>query len=689
MMPLGTPQQVSALRAQLWDAGFRPVPVYSPDAQHASAGKAPKGADWGNAARQSPPRSAVENATDDALNTGILCDGLRAIDIDIDNPTIAASVKTKALDAFGETVIRYRANSARVLLLYRAADGTPPKRAIAGTFGKVEVLGRGQQFVGFGVHPSGADLQWMPEAPGDFSATDLPAVTEDAITAFLASCAPSIGAKPEAAHQNGDRQTNPKLGADSLQVIAALSGIPNTGPADWEAWNRIGMATWAATGGGEAGRAAFHAWSEQHDAYDVAATNDRWTHYSTSPPTQIGAGTLFYLAKQHRVIEDDLPEWEPPQEDAEPQLRVEQPEPHSAPDQRIPIVFWNDIKPNLDAADFVEGLLLEEAMSVVYGQSNSGKTFFAADLALHIAAGKPWNGREIEQGGVIWLAMEGAFGISNRIAAWRREHGLEDYTIPFAVVPVALNLLHPDGDTGPLIAAIKAAAERLGMPVRLIVVDTLSRAIAGGNENAPDDMGALVTNGTKIQQKVKAHVLWIHHSGKDEAKGARGHSLLRAATDTEIEITAEGAQRVARVTKQRELDNSGEFAFTLRVVELGQNRRNKAVTSCVVEYSTGPIIKPRQKLDGHNKRAFDVLVNAVTNSGKTGFAGVPSGYPSIPEKWWRDTFIESAMPGAEHEAKKKAFSRAATYLVERGVVGMANGRVWIAYQDKADENTGS
>ena len=365
---------------------------------------------------------------------------------------------------------------------------------------------------------------------------------------------------------------------------------------------------------------------------------------------------------------------------------TEPPEDKAPPTSTIPFLYWDDITPNLDAADFVEGLLLEGAMSVVYGQSNSGKTFWAADLALHIVSGRSWNGREIEQGAVIWLAMEGAFGISNRIAAWRRENGMEDCHFPLAVVPVALNLLHPDGDTGPLIAAIHAAAERLGMPVRLIVVDTLSRAIAGGNENAPDDMGALVTNGTKIQQKVKAHVLWIHHSGKDEAKGARGHSLLRAATDTEIEITAEGPHRVARVTKQRELDCSGEFAFTLRVVELGTNRRGKPVTSCVVDYSNGEVRpRPRMRLEGHQKRAFDVLVDAIATNGRTGDAWVPSGYPSVPEKWWRDRFYDMAMPGAEQDTKKKTFGRASADLVNAKVVGMAGGRVWVVMAQQENE----
>lgn len=351
--------------------------------------------------------------------------------------------------------------------------------------------------------------------------------------------------------------------------------------------------------------------------------------------------------------------------------------------ETIPFLFWDDVKPNLDAADFVEGLLLDEAMSVVYGQSNSGKTFWVSDLAMHVAAGKRWNGREVEQGAVIWLAMEGAFGISNRISAWKLEHGFEDIRIPFAVVPVALDLLDPDGDTGPLIAAIRGASAALGMPVRLIVVDTLSRAIAGGNENAPDDMGALVTNGTKIQQQVKAHVCWIHHSGKDEAKGARGHSLLRAATDTEIEITSDGVRRQARATKQRELECAGDFAFTLKVVELGMNKRGKPVTSCVVEgseagHTAGAVLAP--KLKGHTRRALDVLHDLLAESGKGGFAGVPDGCLSVPEEWWRQRFYDRTVSDGKddvsQDGKRKAFVRAAQELQDRRLVGVSRGRVW-------------
>ena len=339
----------------------------------------------------------------------------------------------------------------------------------------------------------------------------------------------------------------------------------------------------------------------------------------------IGAGSIFHMAREARESreQEQPPRNEEPSTDEEPVFLVE---------------MFRDVEISTDANDFVEGLLNNSSMVVIYGESNSGKTFYATDLGLHVACGWDWNGRAVDQGGVIYLALEGAHGIRHRIAAFRETHGLQAHDIPFAVIPVTMNLLDPNADTDKLIRTIKKVAKTLSVPVRLIVPDTLSRAMAGGNENAPDDMGALVTNGTKIQQETKAAVAWVHHSGKDQAKGARGHSLLRAATDTEIEIIADGPQRTASVTKQREMECSGEFHFTLKVVELGTNQRGKPITSCVVDYGDSEALvrelgpggsSSRRQLKGHNKRALEVLMDLVAASGKSGFPGTPAGVPSI------------------------------------------------------------
>lgn len=345
----------------------------------------------------------------------------------------------------------------------------------------------------------------------------------------------------------------------------------------------------------------------------------------------------------------------------------------------LPIVYFSEVSPNLDAADFVEGVLIEEAMSVVYGPSNCGKTFFATDLGMHIACGWPWRGREVEQGGVLYCALEGGHGISNRIAAFRAEHALQDANVPFCIVPVSINLLDPEADRQRVVDAVNEAAAKLGIPVKLIVIDTLARAMAGGNENAPDDMGALVSSVSFIQQAVKSHVMLIHHSGKDQAQGARGHSSLRAATDTEIEIGRENkdAPSIARVTKQRELEIDGTFAFTLKVIELGTNKRGKAVTSCIVVPSEEPAEAPRtRKLTGHTATAMGALRHVATQ--KThGTQDIPAGYPAATITAWKEAF--AAKTGElTIDARRVAFNNAKAKLQTEGLIGSHLEIVWIA-----------
>jgi hypothetical protein len=275
----------------------------------------------------------------------------------------------------------------------------------------------------------------------------------------------------------------------------------------------------------------------------------------------------------------------------------------------LPVERFEDIRISLDEDDFVEGLLCAENMSVIYGESNCGKTFFVLDLALHISLGWEWRGREVDQGGVIYVAAEGPSSVRKRVEAFRKHHALEEQETPFGIVPCGINLRDEDGDTDALINSIQDEAQhiqsRYGVPVRLVVIDTLSRAMAGGNENASEDMGAYVRNIDRIKLATGAHVSSIHHCGKDSSRGARGHSLLRAATDTEIEISkGEDAKfSSAKVTKQRDLPTDEEFPFSLTVVELGSNRRGKPVTSCVVTAAEqgaakthGPKLNTKQEL---------------------------------------------------------------------------------------------
>lgn len=243
--------------------------------------------------------------------------------------------------------------------------------------------------------------------------------------------------------------------------------------------------------------------------------------------------------------------------------------------------------------ELVEGVLTAGDGSVLYGDSNSGKTFFVIDMAAAVARGAQWMGRNTEPGLVVYLAAESPASVRGRLQAYQRHHGVR---VPnFAIVQSPIDLFDGDADTEAVIAVVRQLERQRGQKVRLIVGDTLARLSAGANENAGQDMGLVVRRFDRIRTACNAHFLLIHHSGKAAANGARGWSGIRAAVDTEIEVTDSPTGRCAEITKQRDLSTKGErIGFRLDTVTLGTTKWGAAATSCVVVPADAPD-KPQGK----------------------------------------------------------------------------------------------
>ena len=243
--------------------------------------------------------------------------------------------------------------------------------------------------------------------------------------------------------------------------------------------------------------------------------------------------------------------------------------------------------------ELVEGVLTAGDGSVLYGDSNSGKTFFVIDMAAAVARGTKWMGRNTEPGLVVYLAAESPASVRGRLQAYQKHHGVR---VPnFAIVQSPIDLFDGDADTEALIAVVRQLEHQRGQKVRLIVGDTLARLSAGANENAGQDMGLVVRRFDRIRTECNTHFLLIHHSGKAAANGARGWSGIRAAVDTEIEVTDSPAGRCAEITKQRDLSTKGErIGFRLDTVTLGSTKWGAAATSCVVVPADAPD-KPQGK----------------------------------------------------------------------------------------------
>ena len=344
------------------------------------------------------------------------------------------------------------------------------------------------------------------------------------------------------------------------------------------------------------------------------------------------------------------------------------------------LVWINDAQPILRSNYLIKGWLGREQMAVLYGQSNTGKSFLMLDMAYHIAAGRDWHGQRVKQGVTIYLAAEGGNGYLNRARVLQDHY--QDENVKLAIRPCPVNLLNPEADLPKLKQLIDAVAEKHGK-IELIVVDTLSRALSGGNENGPEDMTAYIANVDALREHAACAVATVHHSGKS-TDTARGHSSLRAATDTEIELTydEDAKMRFAKATKQRDIESGKEFAFELNAVELGVDEDGDPVTSCYVV----PVDEERQQ---DAKVKFTKNENLVVSCfkqlwsehvGKQNPGG--TGWPDGGSRWVieEDDLRKHFYGKVTATNKSQAYVRAVDGLLQKGELSKNEGFFWLVRQ---------
>jgi RecA-family ATPase len=174
--------------------------------------------------------------------------------------------------------------------------------------------------------------------------------------------------------------------------------------------------------------------------------------------------------------------------------------------ERLPYTDFCDMDTVSKKIWLVHHLLAVGETSVFYGEPGSGKSVLAEDIGLHIAAGLKWHGRPVKQMAVLYVALERANVVARRALAFAREHNLERARLPFTMVRGPLDFRDP-GVARLIVAAVTDLAKRYGCEAGLIIVDTVSRALCGGDENSPKDMGQLIANLGQIQGNVDIHLL--------------------------------------------------------------------------------------------------------------------------------------------------------------------------------------
>ena len=185
------------------------------------------------------------------------------------------------------------------------------------------------------------------------------------------------------------------------------------------------------------------------------------------------------------------------------------------------------------------------------------------------------------------MAAEGGGGLGKRASAWLRHHG---HPVPdgMTVIEEAV-ALNDDADVTGLIKDLHDRARETGLPVSLVVIDTLARCAVGVDENSSTQMGMVIKGADRIKAELGATVLLVHHTGKDASKGMRGSNALLGASDTTVEVSRTGDRGVIlTVRKQKDGDENEPIAFEMVKVCLPLRPGEEPQTSLVPVQTRAP-----------------------------------------------------------------------------------------------------
>ncbi|MBB5456136.1 hypothetical protein HDG36_007721 [Paraburkholderia sp. Kb1A] len=497
----------------------------------------------------------------------------------------------------------------------------------------VDLLHKGYGVVPPSIHPNGTPYSWMPGC-SLFDAPEIPVLPE---WVYARRPEPKSAPKPD----------SDRLPDEVARALSALCWLD--AGCDRDTWIRLGMAAkdagvpfevfdaWSATGANYTGE----------DDCRVA-----WNSFNGDKARRVTAATLFHEAKKAG--------WTDPakardfQETDAARFRV-----LSADDlANAPPLRW-----------LVRGVLPASGLAALYGPSGSGKSFLALDLCAAIAGGEDWFGRRVDTAPVLYVCLEGEAGMGKRVAAWRTHNGR---AVPEQIgfITQSFDLRSP-ADIDDLCGAVLAAGLRDGV----LVIDTLNRAAPGADENASTDMGTLIEACKEIQRVTGGVVLAVHHTGKDAAKGLRGHSSLHAALDAAIEVKRDGDRREWSVAKSKDDADGACNPFRLELVDLGEDEDGEAVTSCVVAPDHSPANAGRRAPKGAiQKIVHEAMQLLLLVSEHDGEGCAPAGRPCV-RKDDAVTALASDMT-CELKRRKPEARRALDALIGAGHYAEFDGWVW-------------
>jgi hypothetical protein len=352
---------------------------------------------------------------------------------------------------------------------------------------------------------------------------------------------------------------------------------------------------------------------------------------------------------------------------------------------------FDDIEPQ-GTEWLVKHFLPAHGVAIIYGVSTVGKSFVVLYFALRICMGKTILGHRTRKSGVLYVAAEGQNGMRKRIKALRDKFDMK--TSAFQFIGDGVNLLNEEHVDALCVEACAARDEMVaeaGVELGLIVVDTTSAAMPGGNENSGEDMSRVLAAGQRIGQAAGALVLFVAHPGKNETLGVRGWSGQTGNIDAQIYLSvSEGDPKLRQglVQKLKDGEDGETFSYRLKEIEIGVDADGDKITSAYPVFETGggevtgrrkqpPALKPGPTL---LLRALSLLIDEGQGCLVPPVPGVPAGTQGVKRTALRERVIRLGYAEADDKPDtiKRSVNRDINVLLAVMAIRAEGDLLWLA-----------
>lgn len=246
-------------------------------------------------------------------------------------------------------------------------------------------------------------------------------------------------------------------------------------------------------------------------------------------------------------------------------------------------------------------------LNVIYGMSGLGKSFLALNYALQVSQTNP----------VIYMAGEGVYGYENRIKAWEIHNKKNRANL--YICTGAVSLLDEDD-----FQTFLQQSEPI-KPV-MVIVDTLSRSMAGADENSTRDMGLFIRACDQIKNHLGCAVVLVHHvSNKSATNTERGSSALRGAADVMIRVSGVGDDIAVEFSKVKDESPLPEAFY--RLVKVNWMEGDSENASLVFVESERVIQTQEDPLTNNQQKILRVLSEVFQMGATVADVAMETGIP--------------------------------------------------------------